>query len=252
MSRLPILCYHNIGPATGARFPFLHVTEAKLDRQLWALRRLGLRGVSMMDGIAQLGRRARGDLVVLTFDDGYRDALTAALPLLRSHGFGATCYLVSDCIGGHNRWDEQDGRERHALMTRDEIGQWLEAGMEIASHSCSHPRLNARPAPDLAREIADSRASLRRLFGVPIDHFAYPYGELDARAVEMVKRCGYRSAVTTRPGVADGRDDVHRLRRVLVHGQHGLARFLSQVAVYPGKAPIGASPKSTKRRARPC
>ena len=107
----------------------------------------------MTEGIAQLRRRARSNLVVLTFDDGYRDTLTAALPLLLRHGFSATCYLVSDRIGGHNRWDEQDGRERHALMTRDEIGRWLEAGMEIASHTCSHPRLNAQRARDLAREI---------------------------------------------------------------------------------------------------
>jgi peptidoglycan/xylan/chitin deacetylase (PgdA/CDA1 family) len=252
VSRLPILCYHNIGPATGARFPFLHVTETKLERQLWALGRLGLRGVSMTQGITQLRRGARSNLVVLTFDDGYRDTLTAALPLLLRQGFSATCYLVSDRIGGHNRWDEPDGRERHALMTRDEIGRWLEAGMEIASHTCSHPRLNARPAPDLAREIADSRASLRRTFGVAIDHFAYPYGELDARAVEVVKRCGYRSAVTTRHGVADGRDDIHRLPRVLVRGQDGLSRVLAQVAAHSGRLPMRAPPKSTRRRAPPC
>ena len=231
MSRVPILCYHNIGPApAGERFALLHVAEAKLERQLWTLRRLGLRGVSMTEGLAHLGGGGSRGRVVLTFDDGYLDTLTAALPLLRRYGCTATCYVVSDCIGGHNRWDDGQGRERQALMTREQIGQWLEAGMEIASHSCSHPWLQKLSAPEAAREIADSRVSLQRMFGVAVDHFAYPFGGLTASTIELVKRCGYASAVTTEPGIARRGDDVHRLPRLLVDGRRGLARFLLQVA----------------------
>src|ERR1051325_7343106 len=119
MSRVPILCYHNIGPGPAeGPFALLHVAEAKLERQLWALRRLGLRGVSMSEGLAHLGGGGPWGRAVLTFDDGYLDTLTAALPLLRRYGCRATCYLVSGCIGGHNRWDDGQGRERLSLMTR--------------------------------------------------------------------------------------------------------------------------------------
>jgi peptidoglycan/xylan/chitin deacetylase (PgdA/CDA1 family) len=168
--------------------------------------------------------------VVLTFDDGYLDTLTAALPLLRRYGCQATCYVVSDCIGGHNRWDDAEGRERQALMTREQIGLWLDAGMEIGSHSCSHPWLQKVSEPDAAHELSESRASLRRTFGVAVDHFCYPFGKFTAATVDLVKGCGYASAVTGEPGIARGGDDRHRLPRLIVDGRRGLARFLVQVA----------------------
>jgi peptidoglycan/xylan/chitin deacetylase (PgdA/CDA1 family) len=231
MSGIPILCYHNIGaaPAPG-RFALLHVAEAKLERQLWALRRLGLRGVSMTEGLARLGAGAPRGAVVMTFDDGYRDTLTAALPLLRRYDCRATCYVVSDCIGGHNRWDDDQGRERHALMTRDQIGSWLEAGMEIGSHTLSHPWLDRLGAAEAAAEISESRASLQRTFGVTVDHFAYPFGKYTPDVVDAVKRTGYASAVTGEPGIARAGGDAHRLPRLIVDGRRGLARFLLRLA----------------------
>src|SRR5215471_12116581 len=230
MASVPILCYHNISPApTAARFAMLHVAEAKFERQLWALRRLGLRGVSMTEGLEDLASGARHHRVVLTFDDGYVDTFTAALPLLRRYGCSATCYLVSACIGGHSRWDDCQGRQREALMTQEQIGQWLEAGMEIASHSCSHPWLPKLDEPEATREVSDSRASLRRMFGVAVDHFAYPFGKYTAQTIDAVKRCGYASAVTIEPGIAHGGDDAHRLPRLIVSGRRGLARFLLEV-----------------------
>lgn len=184
----------------------------------------------MTDGLAALQRGAPRGPVVLTFDDGYADTLTAALPLLRRYGCGATCYVVSACIGGHNRWDDAEGRERQPLMTRAQIGLWLEAGMEIGSHSCTHPSLQTMAEPDAARELSDSRASLERTFGVAVEHFAYPYGKFTSATVEAAKRCGYTSAVTVEPGIARAADDAYRLPRVIVDGRRGLARFLLQVA----------------------
>ena len=231
MSRLPILCYHNVGPEPSAgRFALLHVAEAKLERQLWTLRRIGLPGLSMTEGLGRLGRGAGRGGVILTFDDGYADTLTAALPLLRRYDCRAICYVVSDCIGGHNRWDDGEGRERQPLMTREQIGLWLEAGMEIGSHSCSTPGWTswARRTPSArSREPGVSAAA----FGVAVDYFAYPFGGLTAATVEEVKRCGYVSAVTTRPGIARGGDDVHRLPRLIVDGRRGLASVLLQIAI---------------------
>jgi peptidoglycan/xylan/chitin deacetylase (PgdA/CDA1 family) len=230
MSRIPILCYHHVGPApAGTRFAHLYATEAKLDRQLWAIARLGLRGVSMTEGFPHLRDAGSDNTVVLTFDDGLLSTLTAALPLLRQYGFGATCYVVTDCIGGHNRWDDGIGGDKQPLMTREQIGQWLAAGMEIASHSCSHPRLQAIDDGDAAREISDSRVTLQRLFGVAVDHFGYPFGAFNGRTVELVRSCGYVTAVTTQPGIARHSDDALRLPRLLVNGERGLGRFLLQV-----------------------
>jgi peptidoglycan/xylan/chitin deacetylase (PgdA/CDA1 family) len=231
VSRIPILCYHNIGPSPpGARFGLLYTNPDRFERQLWTLHRLGLRGVAVQEGLRHLSEGARSNLVMLTFDDGYVDTLTVALPLLKKYAFTATCYVVSDRIGTHNHWDSEYLREKKPLMSLDQLQQWLAAGMELGSHSRSHPRLRELDAAAAGREIDGSRAALRAMFGVPVEHFSYPYGSFDDSTLELVKSAGYRSAVSVVPGHAGGSDDRYRLPRILVNGQHGWWQFLLRVA----------------------
>jgi peptidoglycan/xylan/chitin deacetylase (PgdA/CDA1 family) len=230
MSALPILCYHNVDtPPKEARFKLLYVSPASFERQLWTLHRLGLRGVCASEGLARLRNATARGCVVLTFDDGYADALTTAAPLMKRYGFSATCYVVSGALGTYNRWDAEYLQETKSLMSREQIDQWLAAGMEVGSHSCSHARLPQLSQDAAQREIAESRADLRAMFGVPVEHFAYPFGNLDAATVELVRRAGYVSAVTVVPGVARACDDPLRLPRMLVNGERGWWRFLLQV-----------------------
>jgi len=231
MPPLPILCYHNVAEAPkDAPFKLLYVSPERFERQLWTLRRLGLRGVSTSEGIARLRNGTARGSVALTFDDGYADTLTTAAPLLKRYGFRATCYVVSDAVGTYNRWDADYVRERKPLMTREQLGEWLAAGMEVGSHSVSHPRLHELPQDTAQHEIAESRAALRNLLGVPIEHFAYPFGAFTADTIEWVRRAGYSSAVTVLPGVARASDDRLRLPRILVNGERGLWKFLLHLA----------------------
>ena len=230
MSALPILCYHNVATAPhDARFKLLYVSPEHFERQLWLLRRLGLRGVATGEGVARLRNGATRGCVVLTFDDGYVDTLTTAAPLLQRYGFSATCYVVSGAIGTYNRWDAEYLSEKKPLMSREQLEQWLAAGMEVGSHSCSHPRLHELPNDAALYEIAASRTALRDMLGVPVEHFAYPYGQFTADTVELVRRAGYSSAVTVSPGLARRSDDPLQLPRVLVNGERGLWRFLLHV-----------------------
>ena len=184
----------------------------------------------MGEAMQTSGRLATGRTVVLTFDDGYVDALTEAAPILKRYGFTATCYAVSDALGAHNHWDDRYVTERKTLMDRGQLQQWQAAGMEIGSHSSSHPWLDKLPEAAAFAEISESRATLRRLFNAPIDHFCYPFGGFTRETVALVKRAGYRSAVTTQPGVARTSSDPYRLPRILVHGTSGWWKFFLQVA----------------------
>jgi len=231
MSALPILGYHNVAMAPkDALFKLLYVSPDRFERQLWALRRLGLRGVSTSEGIARLNNGTSRAYVVITFDDGYADTLDAAAPLLKSYGFRATCYVVSNAVGTYNSWDAELLRESKPLMRRDQLEQWLAAGMEVGSHSVSHRRLLELPQDAARCEIAESRIALRNMLGVQIDHFAYPFGHFTADTVELVRAAGYSSAMTVVPGVARTSDDRLRLPRILVNGERGLWKFLLQVA----------------------
>lgn len=231
MSNTPILCYHNIGHSPrDSRFKLLYVDPEKLARQLWSLRRLGLRGVSMREGIGQLTGHTRNNQVILTFDDGYVDTLTQALPVLIKFGCTATCYIVSDAIGGHNHWDADYLQENKPLMTHAHLQQWLAAGMEVGSHSRSHPRLRGLDMAAAEEEISGSRTALRAALGIEVEHFAYPFGSFDDTTADLVKRAGYGSAVSVIAGIARPTDDRYRLPRILVDGQRSWWRILLRLA----------------------
>jgi len=224
--RLRILYYHNVAVAPhGAALAKLYVDPSDFARQLWCLARLGLRGVSLGEGLWHLARGSSERVVALTFDDGYADNLRFAAPILREFRFGATCFVVSGCLGQHNLWDAETLRVCKPLMTVSELKTWLAEGFELGSHTRTHPRLPALDDDRLEAEIAGSRADLESLSGVNIEHFCYPYGAFDARVARHIEAAGYRTAVTTERGIALAADNRLFLPRVPVSGRRGLFRF---------------------------
>lgn len=126
--------------------------------------------------------------VALTFDDGYEDAATAALPILESYGFVATFYIVTDFVGKPN------------YMTWEQIKLLEERGMEIGSHTISHPDLTARDPEVAYSEILHSRAIIEKNMDIPVRSFCYPLGSYTPELARMVRDSGYTNAVTTHPG----------------------------------------------------
>ena len=193
MSALPILCYHNV--AEEARFKLLYVSPDSFERQLWSLQRLGLRGVSMGEGMVRLRNGTARGCVALTFDDGYADTVTTAAPLMKKYGFRATCYIVAGALGTYNHWDADYLRERKPLMSREQLDQWLALGMEVGSRAL---RLSVRVLHGCDRRVGATRglflcgdgpsgggARFRRLFAA-----AAHTGGRCARPVEVsVARC---------------------------------------------------------------
>ena len=231
MQQLRILMYHNVGtPPVGACMPKLYVSTENFDRQCWLLRRLGMRGVAMGEGLRALRTDGARKLAVISFDDGYADNLTEAAPILRAYGFRAICYVVSGAVGGHNTWDAEKLGVAKPIMDQNAIEQWLASGNEIGSHTVTHPRLPELDRANARHEIAESRRELQWLTGTTVDHFCYPYGYHDDRSVELVRAAGYVSAVTTRRGSALRGDDPFRLPRISVNRDRGLFKFALHAA----------------------
>lgn len=183
-----ILMYHAVSEHTDrVADPFLIcVSPATLDRQFDFLARRGLRGVSVRELLAAPDPTG---LVGLTFDDGYTDFHTAALPVLRRHGFTASVYVVADRIGAVNDWEES-GPVR-SMMTIDQVRECAAAGMEVGSHGWRHAHLTGAGAEVLAQEVFESRRKLAGLLGEPVDGYCYAYGDLDSAAVAAVRAAGY-------------------------------------------------------------
>lgn len=215
---IPILMYHQIDtpPARGTPLRGLVVSPGSFARQMWLLKRLGYRGLSMRDLEPYLKGEQQGKVVGITFDDGYQNNVINALPVLRKNGFTATCYAVSDMIGGTNSWDRGIGVAEKRLMTSANWRTWLASGMDVGSHTRTHADLTKLTTDEAIDQIANSKSELQDALGCEVRHFCYPYGRFDTPHRHLVQRAGYVSAATTHRGRFQLGDDLLTLRRVLI------------------------------------
>jgi peptidoglycan/xylan/chitin deacetylase (PgdA/CDA1 family) len=222
--------YHNVAvPPAGTPIPALYVPPASFEAQMRLLARLGIRGVTVSEGVRHLSGDLTGRAVVITLDDGYADNVENALPILVRYGHRATCYVASGALGRYNLWDAEKLRVRKPVMTVAQLGEWTGAGMEVGAHTRTHPHLPALESSRIEEEVRGSRCDLEDLTGREVAHFCYPYGEFDERVLGAVRDAGFATATTVRRARARGGDDPYRLPRVQVREQDPLGRFLLKV-----------------------
>ena len=196
---IPILVYHQIAeaPPKGSPFRSLYVAPAAFARQMAMLQLLGYRGLSMDALTPYLRGEQQGKVVGITFDDGYQNNLTHALPVLQARGFSATCYAVSGKAGQTNSWDASLGIAQTALMTQAEMAAWTAGGQAIGSHTRHHVDLLATADAQCEQEMHQDQTALQTITGQPVRHFCYPYGRYAPRHVDMASRTGFVTATTT-------------------------------------------------------
>jgi len=248
-----VLMYHSV--AAGDLDPFrITVSPQRFARQMRLLHRLGIRGASVRELLDGIGSAGRGPRVGLTFDDGYQDFLTGALPVLTRYGFTATVFVVAGALGGDNHWDQPAG-PRKPLLTARQVRAVTEAGMEIGSHGLRHTRLPSLPGPQLRREVEHSRQLLAQLTGREVTGFCYPYGEAGAREVAAVRAAGYGYGCGS--GLCTRLTSRHALPRIYVGDRDGPVRLAAKWARdrlgcyrrYPDQRP-GTRPAAERAGAR--
>lgn len=215
---VPILTYHQIAEASpkGAPFRSLSVAPADFQRQMAFLHGLGYHGLSMTALQPYLRGDRVGKVFGITFDDGYLNNLTHALPVLQWYGFSSTCYVVSGLLGQTNSWDAAQGVPPSALMSAAHLRQWVAGRQEVGAHTRHHVRLLALDAVASNAEISLCKEELEYITGTAVNHFCYPFGEFTPEHVEMVRQANYVTATTTRRGRFHRGDAMLELPRVPV------------------------------------
>ena len=215
--RLAVLMYHNVGPQPGGGDPALTISAPAFQRQMQWLADRGYKTVTPSDWLAwqRLGTPLPPKPVLLTFDDAYRQIAQSALPTLSSLGFTATIFVVTNEIGGSNRWDQAAGYSRQELMSAEQIRDWANRGMNFGSHTRTHPDLRTLAPKALREELASSREDLSAITRAPVDTLAYPYGYYHDDTVSAAAEF-FAAAFTCDPGLNDWRSDPHRMRRAAV------------------------------------
>ncbi|QQY08808.1 MAG: polysaccharide deacetylase family protein [Candidatus Xiphinematobacter sp.] len=197
---VPILTYHKLErPPQGVRRKDLYVRPCLFKKQMEELWKEGFCTTHLraQKNFAQ----PKNNRLVITFDDGSRTVFQHAMVPLWKLGFTAIQYLVTEHIGGRNEWDTLLGEVEDPLMDESQVRTWLSAGHKIGAHTLTHPHLTYLDRRQAREEIASSKKKLEDMFGVAVQHFCYPYGSWKVWVRDLVEEAGYKTAVTTDPGI---------------------------------------------------
>jgi peptidoglycan/xylan/chitin deacetylase (PgdA/CDA1 family) len=220
-----VLCYHAVSetwPDELAIAPELLVEQV---RRLLGHRRPG----SAADVLA--GR----PVLHVTFDDAYSNVSTV-LPGLATIGVPSTVFACADLADEGRPFLVPELRTRtegfHSevrTMSWDGLRESMAMGVEIGSHTVSHPHLTRLSDSELERELGESKRRLEDGLGAPCRFLAYPYGEHDARVRAAARAAGYAGAFALR--AADG--DPFAIPRVDLYRSDGRVRVaLKTSALY--------------------
>ena len=198
-----VLMYHAFGDVVPEGMnPELCVRPCAFERQVALLKRSGYTFLTVPE---LLGRADLTKCVALTFDDGFADNAEIALPILRRYQAKATIFISQKSDIPHARM-LSDGQLR--MLASDPL-------IELGAHTLSHVNLSQVDAATAEAEVAGGKAFVETCTGRPCVSFAYPYGRFTEDTAGLLKRLGFRAAVTVKKGFAP-LTDPYRIRRTSV------------------------------------
>lgn len=205
-----VLIYHSISSRPEPLPSNIDISPARFERHLnWLSRRCDV--VSLVETLSTSAKRR----VAITFDDGFRDNLTVALPLLEKFGFPMTLFVTAGLVDDKEYLSEEELREisEHPLIT-------------IGAHGLWHRHLRGMSPDDARFEMVESRRLIEGVIGKRVDLMAWPYGECDAALERLCAESGYRAAWS----VWKGTNSVYSRWRVPLGRYDNLARFVTKTS----------------------
>lgn len=196
-----ILTYHSIDRSGSA----ISVSPETFRAHVEWLAASGVRVVSVPELLALPDD---ANALALTFDDALASVATEAAPLLAAHALPATVFVVTQHVGGDNRWGGvgDPGIAVQPVLGWDALAKLRGQGFTIGAHSRRHPHLTRCSDAELGDELAGSADDIVAALGERPTAFAYPYGSIDDRVLQAAREhfavgCTTEFRVVT-PGVA--------------------------------------------------
>ncbi len=250
MSTLPILMYHSISTCHNPRFAPFTVAPTRFAEQMAYLRDHDYTPVTVtqwVDAVAQGGATLPVKPVILTFDDGFADFFTDALPVLTRYNFAATVYIATAFVNGTCAWLHRDGEGTRPMLTWQQIATMHACGIECGAHSHTHPQLDML-SPALAHdELARSKERIEQQLGQAVMSCAYPYGYYTATTQRLARAIGYTSACAVKHMRTSTSTHRFALTRLMVHSNTDSAVF---AALLIGQSSYSEKLMTAYRRAR--
>jgi peptidoglycan/xylan/chitin deacetylase (PgdA/CDA1 family) len=233
-TRRVVFCYHSVHPDR----PYASSTPDVFERHLQWLKE-HCRLVSLVDlasgaNISDTGK----PVAAITFDDGYDDNHSYALPLLVRYGVPATFFITAGFVERDptvlRRFQQllKCGADSIVPLEWPQIRELRASGMDIGSHTYSHPNLARLSRAEAEEELRISKDVIGDRLGAPVDLFAYPFGKprvhFTSTTMDAVRATGYRvaAAVTFRGVLAS--DPVFSIPRFFTDGD-SLAKLEAKI-----------------------
>jgi peptidoglycan/xylan/chitin deacetylase (PgdA/CDA1 family) len=223
VSGAPIFVYHDVvdGPEALAAVAPAHrpyvLTRAQLVAHLGALAGAELAGARPTPStVTDLLDAPAAGRFVLSFDDGHESSYSRIFPLLVERGWRATFFVVAGWVGGRD------------AVTWAQLRAMADAGMEIGSHSLTHPFVHELSPAEIRREFGDSKRMLEDGIGRAVTIASLPRGSAAPGTAAIVEDLGYRAFCTSAPGLVDGATDPYDAPRIAIKW-HTSAAFVAHV-----------------------
>lgn len=194
---IPILMYHSVSREATPRFKPFTVSPELFAEHMDYLYQHDYKTLTVTQLINLLseGRKMLPERVVLiTFDDGFADFFTEALPVLKHYDFAATLYIATAFINGTSRWLQRERETMRPMLTWEQIRQLSSLDIECGGHSHSHRQLDILPTSMARDEILCCKYLLEDQLGREVTSFSYPYGYHSNAVKRIVRETGYTSA----------------------------------------------------------
>lgn len=247
---LPVLLYHQVGPAHGA---YGSTSEQFLSHMRYLLEH-GYKTLTgkQYEACAMGSGPQPGKAVLITFDDGYASSFTNALPILERFGMHAVAFVITQTVGDGppRRSAIEPATEEDAYLRWAEIEEMIASGVfEAHSHSHAHVRWRALHADNveylrmLEADLATSRRLLaERLGGAGLNHLAWPWGESTEDGRALARRVGFSFQYTVRNDFNTHATPLDQINRLCVDGT-SLLSFAARVEFFRSSLPSHAYPR---------
>ncbi len=231
MEGIKILLYHSVGDVDprdelGIRIEtkeFRHQMQFLKDNyDIWTLKE----AVDCIRDKRPIPQR----IAVITFDDGYKDNILEAVPIMKDYGFRATFFVTIDLIGRVKTHPDRPW-QHWGCMDWDDLKALVDRGHDIGSHGYHHIDLCKSDSKTKTKELRRSKEKMNSALDRDIDFFSYPYGYFDNKLTGFVKSTGYKAACTTMPGPNTHSTDLYKLRRIEITARDTVENFEQKLVI---------------------
>ena len=216
-SKIPVLMYHSIDD-TGST---ISISPQMFRKHLQYLKNQGFESVSLQEYFNTPPSETTNKILI-TFDDGYQNLLSHALPILKEFSYQGVVFLVTDCVGKYPEWlirdqkiildkivnqwtlsekdkaaelQKLDNISKFKLLSWDEILEMKKEGIEFQSHSHTHPFVSEISIDEARFELEQSKSTMEFNLNQTVDAFCYPYTDYhNPDIIGLLQSLKYRGA----------------------------------------------------------